>query len=359
MGRTAHNSNWEAELTARSGPTSALRAGDPGARQSDCPGVRRCIHDAAQAVHFFTTERRSGDWFQLADPSDVGIGEGRPPRALTRRAHGWAHGWAGWLGGAGLAPRRRFRSITAARQPAAFAATARDQRGRQPSACSALRRTGDRPADYGRAYRDRSPSQGSSATSRAATIGRSYGGVTSRDFPVVMRVNRRRSRVVRAVIAISTSCTAGGLFITPDGYTRLAIRRGKFSSSFGPVTQRNASCGIRAGFVRRSGGVSAWASKNRPKPARCSHPLSGPENSSALVRAACGCLEWPRSNSMHEIGQTILRSRSVPTWAAPGRSRAGAAGGSRRRPARQRPSAAYAKRADEARGPCEVGEGCG
>jgi hypothetical protein len=203
------------------------------------------------------------------------------------------------------------------------------------------------------------PSQGSSASSRAATIGRSYGGVTSQDFPVVIRVNRRRSRVVRAVIAISTSCTAGGLFITPDGYTRLAIRRGKFSSSFGPVRQRNASCGIRAGFVRRSGGVSAWASKNRPKPARCSHPLSGPENSSALVRAACGCLEWPRSNSMHEIGQTILRSRSVPTWAAPGRSRAGAAGGSRRRPARQRPSAAYAKRADEARGPCEVGEGCG
>ena len=183
------------------------------------------------------------------------------------------------------------------------------------------------------------PSQGSSGP-LVVTLGTSYGGVTSQDFPVVVDVNRRRSRVVRAVIAISTSCTAGGLFITPDGHTRLAIRRGKFSSCFGPVTQRNASCGIRAGFVRRSGGVSAWASKNRPKPARCSHPLSGPENSSALVRAACGCLEWPRSNSMHEIGQTILRSRSVPTWAAPGRSRAGAAGGSRRRPARQRPSAA-------------------
>jgi hypothetical protein len=82
------------------------------------------------------------------------------------------------------------------------------------------------------------PSQGSSGP-LVVTLGTSYGGVTSQDFPVVVDVNRRRSRVVRAVIAISTSCTAGGIAIFPDGYTRLAIRRGKFSSSFGPVTQRN------------------------------------------------------------------------------------------------------------------------
>jgi hypothetical protein len=83
------------------------------------------------------------------------------------------------------------------------------------------------------------PSDGSSAASRAATVGTSYGGVTSQDFPVVVDVNRRRSRVVRAVIAIRLSCTAGGFNTTPDGYTGLAIRRGKFSASFGPVTQRN------------------------------------------------------------------------------------------------------------------------
>jgi hypothetical protein len=83
------------------------------------------------------------------------------------------------------------------------------------------------------------PSQGSSAASRAATVGVSYGGVTSQDFPVVVDVNRRRSRVVRAVIAIRLSCTAGGFVVTPDGYTKLSIRRGKFSASFGPVTQRN------------------------------------------------------------------------------------------------------------------------
>jgi hypothetical protein len=90
------------------------------------------------------------------------------------------------------------------------------------------------------------PSQGSSASSRAATIGRSYGGVTSQDFPVVIRVNRRRSRVVRAVIAISTSCTAGGLFITPDGYTRPAQACALLASAFrARKQQRVGPCGVR------------------------------------------------------------------------------------------------------------------
>jgi hypothetical protein len=83
------------------------------------------------------------------------------------------------------------------------------------------------------------PSQGSSAASRAATLGVSYGGVTAQDFPVVVDVNRRRSRVVRAVIAIRLSCASGGFIVVPDGYTRMSIRRGKFSASFGPTTQRN------------------------------------------------------------------------------------------------------------------------
>jgi hypothetical protein len=83
------------------------------------------------------------------------------------------------------------------------------------------------------------PAQGSSAASRAATVGVSYGGLTSQDFPVVIEVNSRRTQVVRADIAIRTSCTAGGFVITGDGYARLRIRRGKFSASFGPVTRRN------------------------------------------------------------------------------------------------------------------------
>lgn len=91
-------------------------------------------------------------------------------------------------------------------------------------------------------------SQGSSATSRAAgsakaeqvtlTLGTSYGGVTAQDFPVVVDVNGRRTRVARAIIAIRLSCASGGFMVVSDGYTRLSIRRGKFSASFGPATQR-------------------------------------------------------------------------------------------------------------------------
>jgi hypothetical protein len=83
------------------------------------------------------------------------------------------------------------------------------------------------------------PTQGFNAASRAGAAGTSYGGVPAQDFPVVVDVNRRRTRVVRAVIAIRLSCTAGGSVSVPDGYTRRSIRRGKFSASFGPVTQRN------------------------------------------------------------------------------------------------------------------------
>jgi hypothetical protein len=79
------------------------------------------------------------------------------------------------------------------------------------------------------------PAQDVGAATKAAT----YGGVTSQDFPVVIDVNRRRNRVVRAVIAIRLSCASGGFLTVPDGYTNMSIRRGKFSASFGPLTQRN------------------------------------------------------------------------------------------------------------------------
>jgi hypothetical protein len=89
------------------------------------------------------------------------------------------------------------------------------------------------------------PSQGSSGP-LVVTLGTSYGGVTSQDFPVVVDVNRRRSRVVRAVIAISTSCTAGGLFITPDGYTRPAQACALLASAFrARKQQRVGPCGVR------------------------------------------------------------------------------------------------------------------
>ena len=84
------------------------------------------------------------------------------------------------------------------------------------------------------------PSQGASAVaSRALTPGVIYGGVSSQDFPVVIEVNSRRTRVVRAVLAIRVFCTSGGFVTLPDGYRNLVIKRGKFRTSFGPITQPN------------------------------------------------------------------------------------------------------------------------
>ena len=93
------------------------------------------------------------------------------------------------------------------------------------------------------------------------TLGASYGGVTSQEFPVVIDVNRRRTRVVRAVIAIRTSCTAGGTITTPDGYIRMVIRRGRFSASFGPSTQRNPD-GTTTDF---EGTISGTVNSSRTK----------------------------------------------------------------------------------------------
>jgi hypothetical protein len=73
----------------------------------------------------------------------------------------------------------------------------------------------------------------------AATAGVNYGGVTSQEFPVIVEVNKKGRKVVRAVIAIRLTCTSGGIVIVPDSYSTLRIKKRKFSASFGPTTQRN------------------------------------------------------------------------------------------------------------------------
>ena len=82
---------------------------------------------------------------------------------------------------------------------------------------------------------------GSAAGGVTVTLGFSYGGVTSQNFPVIVDVNKTRRQVVRTVIGILTTCSAGGVYITWDGYVKTPIsKRGKFSASFGPSTERNA-----------------------------------------------------------------------------------------------------------------------
>jgi hypothetical protein len=83
------------------------------------------------------------------------------------------------------------------------------------------------------------PERGSTLAHSAAA-GVSYGGLTSQGFPVIVEVNKTRRKIVRTIIAIRLTCTAGGFVIIPDSYGRLSVTKtGKFNSSFGPVTQRN------------------------------------------------------------------------------------------------------------------------
>jgi hypothetical protein len=79
-----------------------------------------------------------------------------------------------------------------------------------------------------------------STSARSAAAGVSYGGVTSQDFPVIVEVSKSRRKIVRTVIAIRLTCTAGGFATLPDSYGRLSVSKsGKFSTSFGPVIERN------------------------------------------------------------------------------------------------------------------------
>ena len=74
----------------------------------------------------------------------------------------------------------------------------------------------------------------------AAVAGAVYGGTTGQDFPVVLEFNKSKSKVVRGIIALRLSCTAGGITTQSDTYTGVKVsKKGKFSTSFGPVVNRN------------------------------------------------------------------------------------------------------------------------
>ena len=74
----------------------------------------------------------------------------------------------------------------------------------------------------------------------AAVAGAVFGGVTPQDFPVVIELNKKRSQVVRAVIVVRVTCTSGIGVNVPDSYRRVRVSKtGKFTTSFGPTTNRN------------------------------------------------------------------------------------------------------------------------
>ena len=85
-----------------------------------------------------------------------------------------------------------------------------------------------------------SPGTAAPTARHAASAGAVYGGTTAQDFPVIIELRSNRRQVVRAVIGIRLSCTSGGSFSLADNYVKVPVsRQGKFSVSFGPVTERN------------------------------------------------------------------------------------------------------------------------
>ena len=73
----------------------------------------------------------------------------------------------------------------------------------------------------------------------SAAVGNTFGGLTNQGNPIVVDLNSTRRRVVRAVAAVDLTCTSGLASFT-DRFSDLAVsRRGKFSITYGPVTQRN------------------------------------------------------------------------------------------------------------------------
>ena len=76
------------------------------------------------------------------------------------------------------------------------------------------------------------------ARSSAAAAGAVYGGVTPQEYGLMVEVNRSGRRIVRMATGLALDCTSGQDISVPDGWTKIPVSKGgKFSASFGPVTQ--------------------------------------------------------------------------------------------------------------------------
>ena len=78
-------------------------------------------------------------------------------------------------------------------------------------------------------------------TPSATAVGNTYGTVTPQGQPLIVDMNSTRRKVVRAVVTLEVACTSGADFTFTDKYVDLPVTRaGRFRTSFGPVTERNA-----------------------------------------------------------------------------------------------------------------------
>ncbi len=74
------------------------------------------------------------------------------------------------------------------------------------------------------------PHEGGAQSSRSGKI--ILGGLTSNGWPVYVELAGNGRSIVRAVGAIDARCSKGGSFTTPDKWTRVPVRRGRFRTAF-------------------------------------------------------------------------------------------------------------------------------
>jgi hypothetical protein len=74
---------------------------------------------------------------------------------------------------------------------------------------------------------------GTPAEAQAAKAGPVVlGGLTSKGWPVYIKLSGSGKRVVRAVAAIESPCSKGGSFAVPDRFSNMPVRHGRFKDSF-------------------------------------------------------------------------------------------------------------------------------
>jgi hypothetical protein len=75
----------------------------------------------------------------------------------------------------------------------------------------------------------------SAAATQPASGGHVYGGITPQNWPIVVDLDKTRTKVTRIVIGLDMTCTSNENFGTTDGFTNVKINsRNRFKATFGP-----------------------------------------------------------------------------------------------------------------------------
>jgi hypothetical protein len=135
-------------------------------------------------------------------------------------------------------------------------------------------------------------STGGGPTAKAAAVtGTVLGGRTSQRWPIVVELSKNGRQVVSISAGVRLACTAGGMVNVPDSYEKLTVSAsGKFSASFGPVTQRHPN-GTTTDF---EGSVSGTLNKARTKVSGTWQLKGTDHDAAAAVTDTCdsGSVSW-------------------------------------------------------------------